>query len=435
LVTIGESNRDGQPRGSARRRVIVAMTQLAGRDGYPHLTVEMLLAASGVSRATFYQYFTDLEDCLLAAYHEHAQALADGACRAAGQSERPETAVVRTLIELASSSPGVARVLMTEALAAGPAGRLARDALVTSLAAATRCPAATGDAVDLVPQTLVGGIFRFLTIRMAQGGASSLLLDDVLRWVRLFAHRSSAQRWLGTVSPAPLSVGRPSSVGDGGVIGAARSRRERMLRATAAVVQEKGFAAAAVVDIAARAAVSRRAFYNEFADKHDAFTAAYEYGFHEHVSATVPTFFGRGTWPEKVWAASRAFALFLVREPTLAHLGFVECYAVGRAFEPRVHASQLAFTAFLDEGYRQLTESPSMRQTCSELTAASIFEAGYQECRRTPLNMLRVQPLAVYIALAPVFGVDAAGRFVANRLSRTRKPDTESAVTYPRHVA
>ena len=58
----------------------------------------------------------------------------------------------------------------------------------------------------------------------------------------------------------------------------AASQRARMIDAMAAVVAEKGYAATTVADVVERAGVSRRTFYEQFADKEACFLAAYEVG-------------------------------------------------------------------------------------------------------------------------------------------------------------
>ena len=54
------------------------------------------------------------------------------------------------------------------------------------------------------------------------------------------------------------------------------SQRGRLLDAMARVVAEKGYGAASVADVIARAGVSRQTFYVHFRDKLDCFLAAYD---------------------------------------------------------------------------------------------------------------------------------------------------------------
>jgi AcrR family transcriptional regulator len=58
----------------------------------------------------------------------------------------------------------------------------------------------------------------------------------------------------------------------------ARSQRERMLVALTEAVAEKGYARVAVADVIAGAGVSRRTFYEHFANKDECFLAAYDAG-------------------------------------------------------------------------------------------------------------------------------------------------------------
>jgi AcrR family transcriptional regulator len=204
--------------------------------------------------------------------------------------------------------------------------------------------------------------------------------------------------------------------------------RDRIIRATAASIREKGYAAVTVADIVATGGVSRRAFYNQFTGKADAYLASYEYGFRQTLAACTPAFFSARAWPERVWEGTHAVTRYFSREPLLAHLGFVECYAAGPAFSGRVHDTQMAFTLFLEDGYRQRPEARQLPRTCSALTMAAVFEAGFQASRwGAALHMLRMQPLAAYIALAPFIGSDGAGEFVAEKLASAPRPKTTPA--------
>jgi len=159
-------------------------------------------------------------------------------------------------------------------------------------------------------------------------------------------------------------------------------------------------------------------FYNEFPSKADAFFAAYEHAFRMGLGACTPAFFISAPWPERVWHCAQAFTGFFSREPLLAHLGFVDCYAIGPGFAPRMDDMHRAFTLFLEEGYRQRPQARSLSRACATLTATAIFELALQGSLRGPgLNLRRLQPLAVYVALAPFIGRDEAGAFVLGKLS------------------
>ena len=51
-----------------RLRLLVAMADLVGRDGYAATTVANVLELAGISRKAFYKHFANKQECFLAAY-------------------------------------------------------------------------------------------------------------------------------------------------------------------------------------------------------------------------------------------------------------------------------------------------------------------------------------------------------------------------------
>src|SRR4051812_15625203 len=77
---------------------------------------------------------------------------------------------------------------------------------------------------------------------------------------------------MATVPIRPLPRGPHSLSRDEAVA----SQRGRMIEAMAETVAEKGYAATTVADVVARAGVSRKTFYEHFADREQCFLAAYD---------------------------------------------------------------------------------------------------------------------------------------------------------------
>jgi len=387
----------------SEERLLHAVTQAVARDGYANLTVRTVLDLAAVSRATFYQYFSSIEDCFRSAYRLHADELLAEIRLAAQSVEQREFAMLDVLVDTAVARPHVARLLLTEGLAAGPLGLQQRDALIGSIADVIADPGSQTSSLDLSYALLIGGSFRFLSMCLSDDTIRPELRNELRDWASTFTRRPSQPLWTARLAPS-WSVGRrrPFTLDGFKPVG---PPRKRILHAIAATVRHKGYRDLTVADIVSAARVSRRSFYNHFASKADAFTSAYEYGFEQAITVCAPAFFARKVWPERVWHAAQAFSRFLSREPLIAYLGFVECYAVGPRFAGRVHDTQLAFTLFLEEGYRQRPQAPALSRACSALTASTIFEAGFQGLRREAgLHIRGLQPLAVYIALAPFIG-------------------------------
>ena len=113
----------------------------------------------------------------------------------------------------------------------------------------------------------------------------------------------------------------------------AASQRGRLLDAMAQVVAEKGYAATTVADVVERAGVSRRTFYEQFADKEACFLAAYDAGLAAvlgRIRETVEADPAAG-WREQARAGVEAFLALLASEPAFARALQVEILTAGPA--------------------------------------------------------------------------------------------------------
>jgi AcrR family transcriptional regulator len=404
-------------RGTAQERLLHGVTQACDCHGFARLTVERIVAAAEVSRATFYQYFSNVEDCFRSAYRHHAEQLVEQVRAEVGTDSDPAVAVLNAIGMFAVSHQAEARLLMREGLAAGQGGLIERGDLIAGLAR-TMTGAGASPTVDLAPGLLIGGAFRFLTMRLSDGESLQPLAGELREWAGAFPADFPGPRWTQRLTPAlpeHYAVAPPRGSRVPGPV------RERIIRGVAMAIRAKGYRATTVTDIVAAAGVSRRRFYDEFPSKAHAFIAAYEFMFHRVLAESAPAFFAHRDWRERVWDAALAFTGVIAREPLLAYLGLVECYAVGPDYLRRVHDTQLAFTLFLEDGYRQGREAESRPRAFSQLVAATIFELAFEASRRAPrFDVRRVQPLAVYLALAPFLGPEEAGEFVVAKLRGER---------------
>jgi AcrR family transcriptional regulator len=122
-----------------------------------------------------------------------------------------------------------------------------------------------------------------------------------------------------------------------------------MLAAMATAVGEKGYVDVAVADVVARAGVSRKTFYEQFANKQDCFLAAYEAGVELVLGAIDSAIAAASSDPLVIARAGTSRYLeTLAANPAFARTFLVEVLAAGPealARRTRVHerfASQLA---------------------------------------------------------------------------------------------
>jgi AcrR family transcriptional regulator len=408
-------------------RAIQAIVALAFSEGYTHTTVAQITREAGISRTTFYECFKDKEDCFLAAHRQLADALQADVERALAGSDDSQT-LARTLtalVDFARREPAAFHLLTHEAMIAGPRALDARDALMLGVEQSVEAAQEAGP--DIPVKLVLGGAMRLIGISMRRaGGVPEPELAELTRWLDCYKAPTPQTRWLqlapiGPVviaqeppkrplAPRPLPRGR-HRLSEEVVAGV---QHERILHATAEVVCAKGYAASTVADIAAAAGLSREVFYTHLKDKREAFLKAQQLVFEQMIAASAGAFFTASTsWPQRIWEAIRTTTAWLLQQPTLAHFDFIEAYALGPSDAKRVDENVLAFSVFMEEGYRHRPEAAAVPRLFAEAITGSILEFAafyirHDRAQETPALL----PLLTYVILAPYTGAQAANELV-----------------------
>jgi AcrR family transcriptional regulator len=122
-----------------RQRILVAMAEVTAELGAAQVTVAHIVARSGVSRRTFYELFSDREDCLRAALEmafARANAAVLPAYEVSGRWREQMRAALAALLGFLDEEPALARLLVVESLGAGPAVQEHRTRILHALIAA-----------------------------------------------------------------------------------------------------------------------------------------------------------------------------------------------------------------------------------------------------------------------------------------------------------
>ncbi len=106
-------------------------------------------------------------------------------------------------------------------------------------------------------------------------------------------------------------------------------QRRRILAAAVELIDRQGLAFTSIGGVCARAGVSRRTFYEVFADRDECLAAAFEDAVERAAVVVVPAFEGKRRWRERVRDGLGALLGFLDAEPALARLLVVEALAGG----------------------------------------------------------------------------------------------------------
>ncbi len=409
-----------------RERLLAAFTELCAAAGYRDTTIAEVIANAGVSRATFYECFSDKDDCLLAAQTSHATALTAHLERTvtATDSDGALPAAVTALLRFAGDHAGATQLLTRGCLAAGATAASRYDAMLAELG--TVIERATPDHGYLVPlPVLLAGMYRALWPHLHTGETEvSRFEEDLTTWMASYRLPSGievpstldpdrAPRSLFLPDP-PLSAPKPLPPGRRVLpVGeVTRNRRERILYATADAATDVGYLAITVDDIVARAQIARRAFYQHFADIDDAFLGVLEFFAQPLLASAATAFFATSPWPRRVWDAALALLDFLRSYPSIAHAMWVNSNA-GPAFATRsIQATERALTLLLAEGYRQDSQEPPSRLT-SDLVIATFSELANRRLRDGEGELLvRDLPQFGGVILTPFLGVAATVDFL-----------------------
>jgi AcrR family transcriptional regulator len=187
-------------------------------------------------------------------------------------------------------------------------------------------------------------------------------------------------------------------------------QRGRVLAAACEVATERGAGATTVAHIVARAGVSRRTFYELFADREDCFLAAFDQAVERVAARMAPAFAGPGRWHERTRAALVAGLGFFDEEPELGALCVVHALGAGpRALEHRAAIVGVLVDA-VDEGGQSSRGRPPGRLTAEGVVGSvlAILHKRLAEGSRESLSSL-TGPLMAMIVL-PYLGSAAAER-------------------------
>jgi AcrR family transcriptional regulator len=118
-------------RGDQRERLIAAARDVFARRGFAAAGIDEIVADARVSRSSFYSFFANKEQCLLAVFEEGTRRIGGALLEAAAQPLDPPDRIraeIAVLAEQFAADPAMARVLLIESVGATPDLERARAA-------------------------------------------------------------------------------------------------------------------------------------------------------------------------------------------------------------------------------------------------------------------------------------------------------------------
>jgi AcrR family transcriptional regulator len=381
-----------------RERLFGAIVAVVSEKGYEATTVADVIELSGVSRSAFYEHFANKAECLAAAAAELIRPTlgALGEVEAEGGGGQ---AVFERFVDLLGTQRAAARVCFVELHAAGEMGEAVADRGFEALAQMVDRLGNSqpgGGPGPMLTRVLLDGLRKLIHTRLCRGEERDLATAAPELW-----------RWLLSVAPPPRKLEAPrrqrtfmTARFEGYTPG------ERIARAVAAVVAEKGYLQTSTDDIAARASISLSTFYAHFADKRDAVLGALEMSGAQVMALAVPAARRAGGWQRGVRALYEAICAYFAAEPEMAELGMVGIYGAG----PRALARRdRVIDALAEMLSPALEENPQVPRISAEIAAATVYALmRAQVIRDGPRSLPSVVPLATYVTLVGFVGPERA---------------------------
>lgn len=154
--------------------------------------------------------------------------------------------------------------------------------------------------------------------------------------------------------------------------------RDRLMLAMAESLMEKGFAKTVVADIVKRARVSRRTFYEEFADRGECFlelcNRTTDVSRRLIDAAADPAL----PWEDQTSGAVDAYFNFMTAEPRLTHAILFEVYALGERGLAAHRETHHEFTDQMMDLAARARENGAKIREINYATAAAVVGAIYQ---------------------------------------------------------
>ena len=379
-----------------RERLFAAIVAAVSEKGYEATTVADVINLSGVSRSAFYGHFANKAECLAAAAAELIDPTVEALVEIEQEVDGPGRgeAVFEAFLGLVRAQPAAARACLVELRAAGPAGQAVAERGFEALAGVA--DRVSGSPDPKLARVLLRGVAKLVHSHLYRGTEGELAEQASGLW-----------RWLASVEPPPRPLEaprrhRPSP----GISFEGYTPGERIARAVAGVLADKGYLQMSTDDIAARAAISLSTFYAHFADKRDAVLGALEMSGAQIMALAVPAARRAGNWEEGVRALYEAVCAYFAAEPEMAQLALDAVYSCGpRALARRDRVID-SLTEMLAPG---LEENPAAAGITAEAAAATVYALMGEQVRREGARSLpSVVPLATYVTLVGFVGVERA---------------------------
>jgi AcrR family transcriptional regulator len=208
-----------------------------------------------------------------------------------------------------------------------------------------------------------------------------------------------------------------------------------LLAATADAVQDVGYARMTVAHVVGRARVSRKTFYDVFADREECFVAAFEYAFSRARRVAIEAYERESCWRDGIRSALARLLMLMDEEPALARLCVVETLAAGEKMMERRAQALEELAQAIDQGRSSTHAAREPPALTAEGIVGAILTVLHTRLRaegKEPLTDLHGSLMSMIVL--PYLGARAAGRELSRpppNILRGKRPREPARSTEP----
>lgn len=168
----------------------------------------------------------------------------------------------------------------------------------------------------------------------------------------------------------------------------AQVQRERLLEGMVKVVARIGYHETSVEKVLVEAGVSRRTFYDLFADREDCFLAAYDEVVTHAITLIVQAYRQDGGVAKRIQRSMEAFFGFCKEEPEAARVCIVEVLAAGPRARARRADTMERLADLVGQAFQGLPRQRKIGPLAARALVGGVHELVYDHVDRGEVDML-----------------------------------------------
>ncbi|HYM46338.1 MAG TPA: TetR/AcrR family transcriptional regulator [Solirubrobacteraceae bacterium] len=154
-------------------------------------------------------------------------------------------------------------------------------------------------------------------------------------------------------------------------------------------VSERGYRATTVAQVIALAGVSRRAFYEHFANKEECFVATYDIVVARSRKRVLEAWGAERGWANRLHASCNAFLDDIIAEPKGAHLVLIDSLGIGAKSRERLHLAGSSYERLVAAAFKVSPENGPLPAVASRAIVGGVRHVVFNRMREDRVAELR----------------------------------------------